>query len=105
MRPPDVDTAEQAVELLRGWIIDGQPQYSLFPTVWSDDLSSWGRFLADTANHLASAIAEDTGRDRQQILSEIVGAFIQELTEATGTHEGKFHDRQSDPDDVDAEAE
>lgn len=93
MRPPDAATAEQAVEILRGWIIDGHPQYSLFPTVWKDDLPSWGRFLADTANHLANAIAENTDRGRQQVLAAIVTAFIQELTDATGTHEGQFHDR------------
>jgi hypothetical protein len=99
MRPPDVETAQQAVELLRGWIIDGHPQYSLFPTVWKDDLPSWGRFLADTANHLANAIAEDTGRDRQGILTAIATAFFQELTEGTGTHQGQFHERPPEPGD------
>jgi hypothetical protein len=96
MRPPDVDTAKQAIEVLRGWIIDGHPQYSLFPTVWKDDLPSWGRFLADTANHLANAIAEATGRDRQTVLVAIVSAFVQELAEATRTHEGQFHESQAE---------
>lgn len=96
MKPPDVDTAQQAVELLRGWIIDGQPQYALFPTVWKDDLPSWGRFLADTANHIANAIADDTRRDRQQILSAIVSAFNQELNDKTGMHDGQFHERQAE---------
>lgn len=95
MRPPDVESAQQAVEVLRGWIVDGHPQYSLFPTIWKDDLPSWGRFLADTANHLANAIAEDTGRGRQQILASIVSAFVQELTEELGTHEGQFHSIQN----------
>jgi hypothetical protein len=97
MRPPDLDTAKQAVEVLRGWIIDGHPQYALFPTIWKDDLPSWGRFLADTANHVADAVAEDTGRDRQQVLAAIVSAFVQELTEKSRTHEGQFHERQAEP--------
>jgi hypothetical protein len=88
-RPPDADSAEQAVELLRGWIIDGQPQYALF-TIWKDDAPSWGRFLADTANHLADAISADGGGDRQQILNAIVSEFNQEIVEATWTHEGQF---------------
>src|SRR5438445_6672726 len=87
MRPPDAETAQQAVELLRGWIIDGHPQYSLFPTVWKDDLSAWGRFLADTASHIANAIAEDTGGDSNAILTSIITAFIQEVTDPTGKHE------------------
>jgi Domain of unknown function (DUF5076) len=97
MRPPDADTARQAVEVLRGWVIDGHPQYSLFPTLWKDDLPSWGRFLADTANHLANAIAEATGRDRQQILAAIVSAFAQELAEGTRTHEGQFQEGPAEP--------
>ena len=93
MHPPDADAADEAVELLRGWIIDGHPQYALFPTVWKDDPASWGRFLADTANHLANAIAEDTGRDRADILGSIVTAFSRELEEQTRTHSGEFRDR------------
>ena len=94
MLPPDAETARQAVELLRGWIIDGHPQYSLFPTVWKDDLSSWGRFLADTASHIANAIAEDGGGDSHEILKVITTAFIQEVTDPIGKHEGQFHERQ-----------
>jgi hypothetical protein len=97
IQPPDVETAKLAVEILRGWIIDGHPQYSLLPSVWEDDLPSWGRFLADTANHLANAIAEDTGRDREQILVAIKTAFLEELTVPTGTHEGQFHERPDEP--------
>jgi hypothetical protein len=93
--PPDVRKARQAVELLRGWIIDGEPQYSLFPTIWNDDLPSWGRFLADTACHIANAIGEDTGRDSKDVLKAIAESFIHELKEPTGTHEGVFQSRQS----------
>jgi hypothetical protein len=99
MRPPDAETAAQAVELLRGWIIDGQPQYSLFPSVWNDDLPSWGRFLADTAHHLANAIAEETGHDRRQILGAIGSAFFAELTNTTSPHEGQFHARPAEAGD------
>ena len=98
MRPPDAEEAQQAVELLRGWIIDGQPQYVLFPTVWKDDLSSWGRFLADTANHVANAIAEHTRRDQKEILSAITKAFLQELTAETRMHEGQFQERPKETD-------
>ena len=91
MIPPEATTAEQAVELLRGWIIDGHPQYSLFPTVWKNDLDSWGRFLADTAQHISNAIAEDTRRNPQVILQAIKLAFIREMDSPINTHEGEFH--------------
>jgi predicted DNA-binding protein len=94
MVPPDAKTAGQAVELLRGWIIDGHPHYVLFPTLWKDDLGSWGRFLADTAQHLADALSKDTGRDRQQILREILESFLRELTEEDErVREGGFRQR------------
>jgi len=93
MRLPDAETAEQAVELLRGWIIDGQPQYALLPTVWKDDLPSWGRFLADTARHISNAIAEKTGRDPQEILGAIVAAFGDEVRDPINEHDGQFFDR------------
>ena len=38
-QPPDVENADQAIEMLCGWIVDGQAQYELFPTAWKDDLS------------------------------------------------------------------
>ena len=100
MRPPDAENAKQAVELLRGWIIDGHPQYMLLPAIWNDDLPSWGRFLADTAAHLANAIAENTGRDRNQILGAIASSFFAEMTNTTATHEGDFLDRPKAADDT-----
>jgi hypothetical protein len=93
MVPPDAEAAEQAVELLRGWIIDGQPQYVLFPTAWKDDLPSWGRFLADTARHVTNAIAEETGRDPSEILETIIAAFTSEVCGPINEHEGQFYKR------------
>ncbi len=91
MIPPDARTANQAVELLRGWIIDGHPQYSLFPTIWKNDLDSWGRFLADTAQHISNAIADDTSQDPEEILRAIKFAFIQEMDNPINSHKGEFH--------------
>ncbi len=93
MRPPDAENAQQAVEVLRGWIIDGQPQYVLFPTVWKDDLPSWGRFLADTARHITNAISEATGGDPDTTLRAIVLAFASEIGEPVNEHDGQFYDR------------
>jgi hypothetical protein len=92
MRPPDSETAEQAVEILRGWIIDGQPQYVIFPTIWKDDLPSWGRLLADTARHIANAITEVSGRDSEETLRCITAAFADEIGDPINEHEGEFHE-------------
>jgi hypothetical protein len=91
--PPDAEGAEQAVELFRGWIIDGGFQCSLFPTVWEDELGSWGQFLADGAIHVSNAIAEKSGRDPRDVLAEIARAFFKEVSEPTGIREGEYLDR------------
>jgi hypothetical protein len=92
-RPPDSETASQAVEMLRGWIIDGQPQYVLFPTAWKDDLASWGSFLADTARNISNALAEHTGSDSQTILAAIVAEFHNEIKNPINEHSGEFQKR------------
>jgi hypothetical protein len=88
--PPDAHTAKQAVEIFRAWIIDGPLQCSLFPTVWKDDPSTWGMLLADAASHIANALQEECGLDRETILQSIKLAFVSELENATDEREGAF---------------
>jgi hypothetical protein len=90
MQPPDASSATKAVELLRGWVIDGKPQYVLRGDLWQDKVGLWGLFLADTLNHLADALAKETGRNRDGILSEILASFSAELDVPTGVSEGAF---------------
>jgi Domain of unknown function (DUF5076) len=56
IEPPDAASAEQAVELIRAWIIDSHLQVSLFPTVWKENAQEWGTLLADVAHHIANAL-------------------------------------------------
>ncbi|QEL19268.1 DUF5076 domain-containing protein [Limnoglobus roseus] len=90
--PPDAATAQQAVELFRGWIVDGQFQCALFPTVWKNDPASWGSFFADAALHVANAIAEATGSDSKAVLKKIVEGFGDEISSSAGEREGGFLD-------------
>lgn len=90
--PPDSQNAEQAVEVFRGWIIDQRLQCSLRPTVWAETPGMWGILLADAANHIANAIAEETGKDSQELLSEISRVFLAENESPTDECEGKFVD-------------
>ena len=90
MQPPDASSATQAVELLRAWVIDGKPQYVLRGNLWQDNVALWGNFLADTAQHLADALAIETGRNRDGLLSEIVASFSAEIDLPTAPSEGAF---------------
>ncbi len=92
--PPDSKIASQAVEVIRGWIIDGQLQCSLFPTIWKDDPGTWGLILADAAIHIANALKEECGLDREKVIQEIKSIFVAELESPTDEHEGEFQKEQ-----------
>jgi Domain of unknown function (DUF5076) len=88
--PPDAAGAKQAIEVFRGWIIDGGLQCSLFPTVWQKTPEVWGMLLADAARHAANAIAEKTGADSAAVFSTIKAALEDELHDPSDEHEGRF---------------
>jgi hypothetical protein len=90
MQPPDASTAGQAVEALRVWIIDGKPQFVLRGNMWSENAALWGRLLADVAQHLADALATETRRNREGLLSEIAVAFSAEVDIPTADSTGAF---------------
>ena len=88
--PTDAFNATQAVEVFRGWIIDGGLQCSLLPTVWAKTPEVWGILLADAARHAANAIAEHTGVASAAVFSTIRTALEDELQDPSDEHEGQF---------------
>ncbi len=75
--PEQAETAEQATEVIRGWIIDDALHCSLSPKAFEAP-ADWGRFLADVLELLSNAIADETGTDRAEILSTIKKVFLEE---------------------------
>ena len=94
--PPDAKTAEQAIELARGWIVDNKLQCSLFPTLWAENPETWGILLADFAAHIADAIAADSDMSREQVHRIIAKRLIDELDLPSAEHTGDFVDRDGD---------
>lgn len=88
--PPEAETADQAVEVFRGWIINGGLQCSLLPTIWKKTPEVWGILLADAARHAANAIAEDAGTDSAEIFAKIRISMESELRDPSDDHEGHF---------------
>jgi hypothetical protein len=87
--PPDASTAEEAYEILRGWLIDKRLQCSLLPSAFPQPFG-WGIFLADVAHHVANALAESEGADRTQVLQDIARAFNVEMQTPTDEHTGRY---------------
>jgi hypothetical protein len=78
--PPDAEKDENSLEMIRGWIVDGELQVSLAAWVWQDTPEEWGRLLAESACHLADAISEEQGKSRNEIfriISESLNNHLQ----------------------------
>lgn len=80
--PDGVHEAEKAVEVLRAWIADGGLHVTFDPETFQDEVSEWGRLLADLAHHIAHAVELDGQMDREEALTAIRGAFDDGMTAA-----------------------
>jgi hypothetical protein len=77
--PPDAENDEDSIEMIRGWVVDGELQISLAAWVWADRPEEWGRLLADSACHLADAVSEETGSNREEVFLTISHSLIHYL--------------------------
>jgi len=77
--PPDAERDPNSLEMLRGWIVDGELQISLAAWVWVEKPEEWGRLLSDSACHLADAISLATGQDRNEVFRRISESAIHHL--------------------------
>jgi hypothetical protein len=88
-KPPDAIEAEEAVEVLRAWIVNQTLQVSLRPTIWTDG-SEWGILLADVAQHVADAMAKELGKDFTSTVARIRQRFNDELDAPSSERMGSF---------------
>jgi hypothetical protein len=76
--PPD-----DAVELLRAWLVNDSLECSVRAGVFADP-ALWGAVLADVARNVAAGLHEEEGADQAQTLRLIAEAFARELAEPSG---------------------
>ncbi len=79
--PDDVEKAAEAIEVVRGWVIDKHLQCSISASVFADH-AQWGVLLADLAQHIAGAMHEVHKVDQQETLQKIVTAFTTAMNDA-----------------------
>ena len=72
-----------AIEVLRVWAAQGEPQQIALRPNWSD-AGAWGLLLVDVARHAAEAYSRE-GHDRTAVLSRIKALFDAEWSEPTDT--------------------
>jgi hypothetical protein len=79
--PPDALANDQAVEVLRAFVVDGG--LSIAFTRAFDDPSMWGMLLVDIARHAARAYDKGGAMDEADALARITEMFNAELSNET----------------------
>lgn len=79
--PPPNDAVDRsdAIEVLRGWLVGGDLQVTLAFEAFGNAPAIWGQLLAETAHHLADAMAIEGYGDRSQIFATLHESLLQHL--------------------------
>jgi len=81
--PPDVMDREDAVEVLRAFVVDGGLSIAFMRAFEEPDM--WGVLLVDIARHAARAFARETDYTEDEALGRIVEMFEAEIARSTDT--------------------
>jgi hypothetical protein len=81
--PPDVVGRDDAVEVLRAFILDGGLSIAFTRAFEEPDM--WGLLLVDLARHAARAYARESGYTEEEALARIVDMFEAEIARPTDT--------------------
>jgi len=81
--PPDVMGREDAVEVLRAFVVDGGLSIAFQRAFEEPDM--WGLLLVDIARHAARAYARESDITEDEALERIVDMFDAEIERPTDT--------------------
>ena len=81
--PPDVMGREDAVEVLRAFVVDGGLSIAFQRAFEEPDM--WGLLLVDIARHAARAYARESDITEDEALERIVDMFDSEIERPTDT--------------------
>ena len=81
--PPDVIGRDDAVEVLRAFVVDGGLSIAFTRAFEEPDM--WGLLLVDLARHAARAYARESAFTEDEALTRIVDMFEAEIARPTDT--------------------
>ena len=79
--PPDVEGREDAIEVLRAFVLDGGLSIAFMRAFEEPEM--WGLLLVDIARHAARAYARESNYTESEALSRIVEMFEAEVDRPT----------------------
>ena len=95
--PPGVESDENATEMVRYWLANGEPNVSLLLGMYEDaedcdvdELSAWGNILADIAQHVANGLEQMYGWDFKESVKRLSEHFSKGMGERAPDLEGGF---------------
>jgi hypothetical protein len=89
--PPNACSDANAKELIRAWAAHGGLHCSLSVDNWGEnERLGWGILLTDVARHVANALHEQKGWDKDETIREIRRVFNAELDSPTAEPSGEF---------------
>ena len=92
--PPAAARDPKSIEILRFWIAEGGEWVSLNPHQYRnrdfEEEWAWGLFLADAIKHIANALHDHSGKDRQEVIDAIRESFEAEMKNPTSKVRGGF---------------
>ena len=77
--PDDAVNDDQAVEVLRGWIIGGDLQVSVAFEALGNQPEFWGQLLAETAVHVADAMSAEGYGNKEAIFAKLQASLLKNL--------------------------
>jgi hypothetical protein len=77
--PDDAISHANAVEVLRGWVVDGDLQVSLAFEAFGDKTELWGQLLAEVVTDLADAMSGEGYGERAAIYAKIKDSLLEHL--------------------------
>jgi hypothetical protein len=81
--PPDVENREDAIEVLRAFVVDNGLSIAFMRAFEEPDM--WGLLLVDIARHAARAYAREGVCSEEEAIERIVAIFKAEIDRPTDT--------------------
>ena len=81
--PPDVESRDDAIEVLRAFVVDGGLSIAFARAFEEPDM--WGLLLVDIARHAARAYGRESQFSEDEALRRIIEVFEAEIARPTDT--------------------
>ncbi len=81
--PPDVESRDDAIEVLRAFVVDGGLSIAFARAFEEPDM--WGLLLVDIARHAARAYGRESQFSEDEALRRIIEMFEAEIARPTDT--------------------